>query len=215
MVMQYFNQIKNRRRSSQVLSPPKPVLTDEDEAFLQKVTSDPEHALKSAGQNETQGSEGLPEGPEGSQAPAVDETALDVPLPTSPVEAFGKELGEEERKTRDQPGDTRTKSEPTKARDDSVPEKKKRWSGTFWKKSSDTKKVCSPILQGCSFQLASPVLISEIVFIEQGSVSHRQIQVQRDQCPIHHSSCSGQRRSSAKGPRRHDRYLGTFESSCR
>lgn len=144
MVMQYLNQIKNRRRSSQILSPPKPVLTDEDEAFLRKVTSDPEHALKSAGQNETQGLEGLPEGPKGSQAPAVDESALDIPLPTSPVEEFGKELGEEGRKTREQPGDTRPKSEPTKAQDDSVLEKKKRWSGMFWKKSSDTKKVCSP-----------------------------------------------------------------------
>jgi len=137
MAMQYFNQIKNRRRSSQISSPPKPVLTDEDEAFLQKVTSDPEHALKPAAQNETQGSEGLPED---SQAPAIDEGALDVPLPTSPVEEFGKELGEEERKTREQPGDTRSESEPAKAQDDSVPEKKKRWSGMFWKKSSDTKK---------------------------------------------------------------------------
>lgn len=136
--MQYFNQIKNRRRLSQIVSPPKPVLTDEDEAFLQKVTSDLEHAPKPATQNETQGSEGLAEG---SQAPAIDEGALDVPLPTSPVEEFGKELGEEERKTREQPGDTRTKSEPAKAQDDSVPEKKKRWSGMFWKKSSDTKKV--------------------------------------------------------------------------
>ena len=212
MAMQYFNQVKNRRRSSQISSPPKPVLTDEDEAFLQKVTSDPEHALKPAAQNETQGSEGLPED---SQAPAIDEGALDVPLPTSPVEEFGKELGEEERKTREQPGDTRSESEPAKAQDDSVPEKKKRWSGMFWKKSSDTKKVCSPILRGCLFQLSSPVLISEIVFIEQGHLSHRQIKVRSDHCPIHHNSRSGQRRSSSKGPRRHDRYLGTLEPSCR
>lgn len=212
MAMQYFNQIKSRRRSSQILSPPNPVLTDEDEAFLQKVTSVPEHAPKPAAHSETQGLEGLPEG---SQASAVDEGALDVPLPTSPVEEFGKELGEEERKTREQPRDTRAKSEPAKAQDDSVPEKKKRWSGMFWKKSSDTKKVRSPIPRGCLFQLASPALISDIVFIEQGNNSHEQIEVRSDHCPIHHSSCSGQRRRSAKGPRRHDRYLGTLEPSCR
>ena len=49
-----------------------------------------------------------------------------------------------------------------------------------------------------------PVLISDIVFIEQGNISHRQIEVRSDHCPIHHSSCSRQRRRSAKGPRRHD-----------
>lgn len=172
MAMQYFNQIKNRRRSSQIVSPPKPVLTDEDEAFLQKVTSDPEHVPKSAAQNETQVSEGLPES---SQMPAVDEGALDVPLPGSPVEEFGQELGEEERKTREQPEDTRTKTEPAKPQDTSVPGKKKRWSTMFWKKPNDTKKVCRPLLRGRSVQLASSILIPPIFSLEQGANSHRQI----------------------------------------
>jgi hypothetical protein len=140
MAMQYFNQIKNRRRSSQIVAPPKPVLTAEDEAFLQKVTSDPEHRPSTAAQNE---SEGLTES---SQKPTVDDVALDVPLPASPVEEFGKELGEEDRKAREQPKDIRTKSEPTKPHDAPVAEKKKRWSTMFWKKPTDTKKVCSPML---------------------------------------------------------------------
>ncbi|GLI72884.1 hypothetical protein PoHVEF18_001068 [Penicillium ochrochloron] len=137
MAMQYFNQIKHRRRSSLIPNPPKPVLTAEDEAFLQKVTSDPEHRPDSAVQNETQKLGGLPDS---SQKPVVDDGALDVPLPSSPVEEFGKELGEEERKAREQPEDNRTKSEPAKPEDTAVPEKKKRWSSMFWKKAADAKK---------------------------------------------------------------------------
>jgi hypothetical protein len=150
MAMQYFNQIKNRRRSSLIPNPPKPVLTPEDEAFLQKVTSDPEHRSDSAAQNEAQDLGGLAES---SQKPVVDGSALDVPLPSSPVEEFGKELGEEERKAREQPEDNRTKSEPAKPEDTPVPEKKKRWSSMFSKKAADAKKVCTPAHQGCSFQL--------------------------------------------------------------
>ncbi|KAJ5390408.1 uncharacterized protein N7496_001476 [Penicillium cataractarum] len=137
MAMQYFNQIKNRRRSSHIVNPPKPVLTPEDEAFLQQLTSDPEHRPDLSAQNDAQTLEGLAES---SQKPIVDEGALDVPLPSSPVEEFGKELGEEERKAREQPEDARTKSEPAKPQDAFVPEKKKRWSTMFWKKPADTKK---------------------------------------------------------------------------
>jgi hypothetical protein len=156
MAMQYFNQIKNRRRSSLIPSPPKPVLTAEDEAFLQRVTSDPEHRPDSAVQNETQKLGGLPDS---SQKPVVDDGALDVPLPSSPVEEFGKELGEEERKAREQPEDNRTKSEPVKPEDTAVPEKKKRWSSMFWKKAADAKKVCSPTLQRRSLQLRDPSIL--------------------------------------------------------
>lgn len=141
--MQYFNHIKNRRRSSQILNPPKPVLTPEDEAFLQQVTSDPEHRPGSAAQNETQTLEGLGES---SHKPVVDDGALDVPLPSSPVEEFGKELGEEERKAREQPEHIRTKSEPAKSEDTPAREKKKRWSTMLWKKATDAKKVISLIL---------------------------------------------------------------------
>lgn len=140
MAMQYFNQIKNRRRSSQTVTPPKPVLTPEDEAFLQKVTSVPEHRPSTAGQNESEGPT------ESSQKADVEDVALDIPLPASPVEEFGKELGEEDRKAREQPENIRTKSEPTKPQDAAVPEKKKRWSTMFWKKPTDTKKVCSIML---------------------------------------------------------------------
>lgn len=157
--MHYFNQIKNRRRSSQIPNPPKPVLTAEDEAFLQQVTSDPEHRPGSAAPNETQKLEGLADS---SQKHVVDDGALDVPLPSSPVEEFGKELGEEERKAREQPEDTRTKSEPAKPEDTPMPEKKKRWSGMFWKKAADAKKVCSPTLQGRFFQLQNPSILIPI-----------------------------------------------------
>lgn len=154
MAMQYFNQIKNRRRSSHIVNPPKPVLTPEDEAFLQQVASDPEHRPESATQKETPTLEGLAGS---SQKPVVDDGALDVPLPSSPVEEFGKELGEEERKAREQPRDARTKSEPVKAQDASVPEKKKRWSTVFRKKPTDTKKVCVPRFEDACSSLARPL----------------------------------------------------------
>jgi hypothetical protein len=123
---------------------PKPVLTAEDEAFLQQVTSDPEHRPDSAAHNETQALEGSAES---SQKPVVDDGALDIPLPSSPVEEFGKELGEEERKAREQPGENRSKSEPAKPEDTPAPEKKKRWSTMFWKKGADAKKVCSSLIK--------------------------------------------------------------------
>jgi hypothetical protein len=157
MAMQYFNQIKNRRRSSHTVNPPKPVLTPEDEAFLQKVTSDPEDRPDSTTQNKTLTLEGLADS---SQKPVVDDGALDVPLPSSPVEEFGRELGEEERKAREQPEDVRTKSEPVKPQDASVPEKKKRWSTIFWKKSADTKKVCVPRLEDARSRLQRPWVLT-------------------------------------------------------
>ncbi|KAJ5692877.1 hypothetical protein N7462_002300 [Penicillium macrosclerotiorum] len=137
MAMQYFNQIKNRRRSSQILKPPNPVLTAEDEAFLQQVTSQPEQRPPSDSQASLQNQGALAGS---SQRPILEDGPQNVPLPASPAEEFGKKLGEEERKTRDQAENVRTQSEPTQPQDAPGPEKKKRWSGMFWKKGPDLKK---------------------------------------------------------------------------
>lgn len=136
--MQYFNQIKNRRRSSQIVKPPNPVLTDEDEAFLQRVTSEPEQGPISPSQGDAQASKSAEEG---SQQPALNEGAQNIPLPASPEE-FGKELGEEERKAREKAELTEAKSELANPDQDKAAEKKKkRWSVMFWKKNADTGKV--------------------------------------------------------------------------
>lgn len=141
--MEYFNQFKNRRRSSQILQSPAPahdpVLTADDEAFLQRVTSQPENAPNSAGEAST----AAVEAPQGShQQSPVKEHAQDIP-PSSPVEQFGKELGEQERRASQKSESSPTKEpERPKSQEAAAPEKKKkRWSAVFWKKNGDSKKV--------------------------------------------------------------------------
>jgi len=145
--MEYFNQIKNRRRSSQITKSQDPVLTTEDEAYLRQLTAQPENMPESSGQNyapmQATGSSA-----EFSQQPALKENsqeAQNVPLPTSPVEELGKELGEEERKAQEKPEDTeKTGSESPRTETGAPEKKKKRWSAMFWKKSTDSEKVCAP-----------------------------------------------------------------------
>lgn len=146
--MEYFNQIKSRRRSSQISKSSNPVLTAEDEAYLRQLTAQPQNVPESSEQKDapTQATEHLAES---SQQPAVNESsqeAQNVPLPTSPVEEFGKELGEEERKAQENPeGIEKTESETPKTETAVAPEKKKkRWSAMFWKKHTDSEKVHAP-----------------------------------------------------------------------
>ena len=136
MAMDYF---KNRRRSSQIMQTPNPVLSSEDEAFLQQVVSQQEHTPRSAGpvdSNDGKLTEIVAESPAQS---GLRETAQDVPLPASPAEEFGKELGEEARENNDTP-DTQTES-PKQQDGKPSDKKKKRWTAMFWKKDSDSKKV--------------------------------------------------------------------------
>lgn len=139
MAMEYFNQLKNRRRSSQILQAPKPVLTDEDEAFLQRVTSQSENAPSPAGEAPVAAAETSKDNI--GQSP-VKENAQDI-APTSPGEAFGKELGEQGRRASQKSEEPLSAKEPerTKSQGPVAPEKKKknRWS-TFWKKGADSKK---------------------------------------------------------------------------
>ncbi|KAJ5511611.1 Monoacylglycerol lipase ABHD12 [Penicillium expansum] len=94
MAMQYLNQIKNLRRSSQMTSAPKPVLTAEDEAYLREVTAQPESVPITTEQNE----QATAESPAGAPLqPAISEQAENIPLPISPGEELAKELGEEGR----------------------------------------------------------------------------------------------------------------------
>lgn len=146
--MEYFNQIKNRRRSSQIVKPSNPVLSAEEEAYLRQLTAQPENTVQPSAQKDTptQATEGSAES---SQQPALSESsqeAQNVPLPTSPVEEFGKELGEEERKAHEKPENIgKSESKPPKTEASAAPEKKKkRWSTMFWKKNTDSDKVCAP-----------------------------------------------------------------------
>lgn len=121
---------------------PNPVLSSEDEAFLQQVVSQQEHTPRSAGpvdSNDGKLTEIVAESPAQS---GLRETAQDVPLPASPAEEFGKELGEEARENNDTP-DTQTES-PKQQDGKPSDKKKKRWTAMFWKKDSDSKKKKSP-----------------------------------------------------------------------
>ncbi|KAJ5950295.1 uncharacterized protein N7479_008708 [Penicillium vulpinum] len=132
MAMQYLNQIKNLRRSSQMITAPKPVLTPEDEAYLREVTAQSESAPIPTEQNEQ-----IPTGSTAgvSLQPAVSEQAENIPLPTSPGEELGKELGEEGRQERNGSQPTLTRTETPKPS-----QKKKRWSAMFWKKNTEKDK---------------------------------------------------------------------------
>ncbi|KAL2863683.1 uncharacterized protein BJX67DRAFT_363183 [Aspergillus lucknowensis] len=105
-----------------------PVLTAEDEAFLRNVTSE-------SSSPEVAGSGATP-GPDGEQqSPAATETAQQARI--SPVEEFGKELGEQERRKSviEASSATGVKREPSaKAR------KKSPWN-FIWKKSEKEKKT--------------------------------------------------------------------------
>ncbi|KAJ5735361.1 uncharacterized protein N7483_000486 [Penicillium malachiteum] len=138
--MEYINQIKNRHRSSQIMQAPKPVLSEEDEAFLRQLTAQSENGPKSVGEASASATDPSPGAPESSVSP----DAVHVPLPASPGEEFGKALGEQGRRASHKSEDfTPAKEvEPVKSQDKSGPEKKKkRWSAMFWKKSADAKKA--------------------------------------------------------------------------
>lgn len=144
--MEYFNQIKNRRRSSQIMTPSNPVLNAEEEAYLRQLTAQSENAPDPSGQKEapTEATETT----EPSQLSALNETsqeAQSVPLPTSPLEELGKELGEEDRKAHEKSENIeKIESQPTKTEPTAAPEKKKkRWSTMFWRKNTDSEKVCA------------------------------------------------------------------------
>ena len=110
--MQYLNQIKNLRRSSQMTSAPKPVLTPEDEAYLREVTAQPESMPITTEQNEQ-----IPtESPAGAPLqPAISVQAENIPLPTSPGEELAQELGEEGRQERKSSQATLTRSDTPKS----------------------------------------------------------------------------------------------------
>jgi hypothetical protein len=134
MAMQYLNQIKNRRRSSQMVSAPKPVLTPEDEAYFREVTAHPEYIPLPADETDQVPAESPARE---YQPPVISEQAENIPLPTSPAEEFGKELGEESRQERKGSEPTLSKSETSKSETSKAPQKKKRWSTMFWKKNTD------------------------------------------------------------------------------
>lgn len=130
--MQYLNQIKNLRRSSQMTSAPKPVLTAEDEAYLREVTAQPESVPITTEPNE----QATAESPAGAPLqPAINEQAENIPLPISPGEELAKELGEEGRQERKNSQATLTRSATPKSEVSKPPQKKKRWSAIFWKKT--------------------------------------------------------------------------------
>ena len=146
--MDYFNQMKNRRRSSQILQAPKPILTEEEEAFLRQVTDQSNSQSPAAGEAPAEASvdnTGIPATKtEASTSFNSNGQAQDIPLPASPGEEFGKTLGEQGRRESQMSGLTTPAKglEPVKSQSTAGPDKKKkRWSTMFWKKGADSKKV--------------------------------------------------------------------------
>ncbi|KAJ5561460.1 hypothetical protein N7461_000221 [Penicillium sp. DV-2018c] len=156
MALQYLNQMKNRRRSSQMISTPKPVLTPEDEAYLREVTAHPESVPGSTEQNQQS-----PEGSniEASLEPAISQQAENIPLPTSPAEEFGKELGEESRQERKNSQPNLSDRETSHSESSKPPQKKKRWSAMFWRKNTEKKVGQSFSDSPFNFQLCIPNFI--------------------------------------------------------
>jgi hypothetical protein len=113
--MQRFSYLQNWRRPSQADKPHDPVLTTEDEQFLQSVTAQPTEAEAALSLN----------GDENVRPPvdASNAEAYNIPLPISPVEEF-KELGEEERRASNA-GVVRTDSKLSHVESTSPPDKKK------------------------------------------------------------------------------------------
>lgn len=137
MAMQYLNQIKNRRRSSQILKAPNPVLTEEEEAYLWQVTSQAEGSQIKDGMVPIDKDESRT----AAEKPSSAGEAQNIPLPVSPGEELGKQLGEAGRKESMRSEDAEKAIETTKSPAAAAPPKKKRWSTMFWKKNGDTKKV--------------------------------------------------------------------------
>ncbi|CAG8029501.1 unnamed protein product [Penicillium olsonii] len=158
MAMQYINQIKNLRRSSQMVSSPKPVLTPEDEAYFRQVTSQTAPADNSAEENREIPTE-IPT--EESQQPTPSTPAENIPLPTSPVEEFGKELGEEGRQERRESQPDLTRSETPKSETSKAPQKKKRWSTMFWKKNTDKKNTDAGDTDKSQIDTSTPPIASD------------------------------------------------------
>ncbi|KAJ5815953.1 hypothetical protein N7447_008186 [Penicillium robsamsonii] len=111
-------------------SAPKPILTLEDEAYLREVTTKRESAEQNE-QNQTGGPT------EVSLQPAISEQPENIPLPTSPGEELGKELGEEGRQERRSSQPTLSRSETPGSEASKPSQKKKRWSAMFWKKNAE------------------------------------------------------------------------------
>lgn len=120
--MQRFSYLQNWRRPSQAEKPHDPVLTTEDEQFLQSITAQPTEAEDE------------------NVRPPADTSSTEayiIPLPVSPVEEF-KELGEKERRA--STGVVRTDSKFSHVESTSPSDKKNgpwywlRRRGTSWKK---------------------------------------------------------------------------------
>ncbi|BCR93720.1 uncharacterized protein AKAW2_10766S [Aspergillus luchuensis] len=137
--MQQFTQWKNWRRPSQ-RQPHEPVLTTEDEAFLREITSDPakQGPISPTIENDT---------PLSPVSPVPTDTFDATQSPVSPAEEFGKELGEEERKTREKTERSQSVSQGSKA--ESSTQKKRPWSwirrkSTVDKKGSESASEAAP-----------------------------------------------------------------------
>ncbi|RHZ62981.1 uncharacterized protein CDV56_109147 [Aspergillus thermomutatus] len=128
--MQRFSYLQNWRRPSQAEKPHDPVLTTEDEQFLQSITAQPTKAEAALSLN----------GDENVRPPADTSSAEahNIPLPVSPIEEF-KELGEKERRASNA-GVVRTDSKLSHVESTPPSDKQKgtwnwlRRRGTSWKK---------------------------------------------------------------------------------
>ncbi|PLB53233.1 hypothetical protein P170DRAFT_126969 [Aspergillus steynii IBT 23096] len=135
--MQQFNQLKSWRRSSQFRPPVQdPVLTAEDERFMQNIMAE-------NGSNGSNPAVSPPGEAPGSRSPVspLGPGAPNLQSPVSPVEEFGRELGEEGRKARELAQKQSSGASQSSKPENSTPiekEKKKRWT---WLRRRSTQKV--------------------------------------------------------------------------
>ncbi|PYH87650.1 hypothetical protein BO71DRAFT_404493 [Aspergillus ellipticus CBS 707.79] len=129
--MPQLNQLRHWRRPSQRQSHD-PVLTAEDEAFLQEIMNDPANQELPASPTDVE-----------RQLSPVSPVPMDgletVQSPVSPVEDFGRELGEAERKASREKAESPQRASPGAKAERSASQKKRSWSW-FRRKSTIEKK---------------------------------------------------------------------------
>ncbi|GKZ20349.1 hypothetical protein AbraIFM66951_007394 [Aspergillus brasiliensis] len=149
--MQQFTQWKNWRRPSQP-QPHEPVLTTEDEEFLREITSDPANQgpVSPTAENDT---------PLSPVSPIPTDAFDTTQSPVSPAEEFGRELGEEERKTREKTERSQSVSQGSKA--EGSTQKKRPWSWIRRKSTVNKKVAMTPGSEGASEAPPAPSASSD------------------------------------------------------
>lgn len=146
MALQYITNVASKASPWSA----KPVLTDEDEAFLQRVTSNPDDGNNNSSINTTAEDGLIPLGRDAQTA--LMDGAQDIPLPLSPSEDVERELPE-------QVAETKQEKEELSNIAATATKKRRPWSLWMKKGSTDasTKKVCTSTI----FSIVSVAILTK------------------------------------------------------